>query len=83
VSDDLKARAEELMRVCGPHDYGLNEHGCTCPTGDPRPVISALLEALEKAYAAVAHLDAVNAELSGQLQDVREQLAGYQMETTP
>lgn len=32
---------------CGPCDAGL-PMGCACPTGDPRPVISALLADVER-----------------------------------
>ena len=38
---------ETWLRQCGPCDFGLVEYGCTCPSGDYRPVMSRLLHAFE------------------------------------
>lgn len=42
--DALEAQAKTHLVQCGPCDFGLVEYGCNCPKGDPRPVISQLVE---------------------------------------
>lgn len=51
--------AEEIAEIgatwatpCGSCDYGL-PYSCTCPTGDPRPVVSKLLGEIERLRALV------------------------------
>lgn len=43
---DALRRAEPWLQQCGWCDAGLTT-SCTCPNGDPRGVISALVNALE------------------------------------
>lgn len=45
---DLDAIRAEWLRQCGPHDYGVDTAGCTCPAGDPRPVIMRLADEVER-----------------------------------
>jgi hypothetical protein len=44
---EVKVRAERFLVQCGSCDYGF-AMGCTCPPGDPRSVLSDLLELVEK-----------------------------------
>ena len=44
--DALEAQAKAHLVHCGPCDFGLVEFACTCPKGDPRPVISQLVEVI-------------------------------------
>ncbi len=55
IMEAAAARAEPWLQVCGPHDFGMHEYGCMCkiqacgcPSGDPRPVISSLLDDMRK-----------------------------------
>ena len=50
--DDLLAQAEPWTKQCGPCDAGL-PMGCSCPDGDPRVVVSALVNHLEQQRTAV------------------------------
>ena len=45
---DLGAIRLEQLRQCGPHDFGLVEHKCNCPSSDPRPVIGRLCDEVER-----------------------------------
>lgn len=45
----LLSRAQELLKVCGPCDYGLVEFGCTCSVEDPRGVVVDLLRDRQEA----------------------------------
>lgn len=47
-NSELIAKAEALLVQCGSCDTGL-PMACVCPPGDPRAVISELLEALKQA----------------------------------
>jgi len=46
---DLAEVRATWLRQCGPCDYGLVEHGCTCPPGDYRPVLLRAVDELEQA----------------------------------
>jgi hypothetical protein len=48
---DILAAAEPFMRVCGSCDAGLPMN-CTCPPGDPRPIVSRLVAEIERLRAA-------------------------------
>lgn len=57
--DEISA---EWLNVCGPHDYSVTGSiGCSCPEGDPRPVISRLVAGVER--------------LTADLTDLRERFA--------
>jgi len=46
--EQLERFEEDWLKVCGPCDYGLNEYGCNCPSGDPRYAISRLIQEVKR-----------------------------------
>lgn len=80
--DALEALAKAQLVQCGPCDFGLVEFGCTCPKGDPRPVISQLVEVIaelrrlqvDNANRILRHADAVD-QFRAELRLLRDQLA--------
>jgi len=49
IPEELLQRfKKEWLVECGPHDFGLMEYGCNCPTGDPRWVISRLIQEITR-----------------------------------
>ena len=51
---DLDKIRGEYLRKCGPHDFGLVEYGCNCPSGEPRWAIQRLADEVEALRAALA-----------------------------
>lgn len=48
-NSELIAKAEAYLVQCGSCDAGL-PMSCICPTGDPRAIIAALLDAVKEEY---------------------------------
>lgn len=44
VEQDPVYRARPFLTLCGPHDVGVMEVGCACPSGDYRPVMARLVD---------------------------------------
>lgn len=51
------SRAEKFLVHCGLCDYGMPEHGCNCPPGDPRSTIADLVEEVKR-LRAIVHMPA-------------------------
>lgn len=47
MTDDVLTRAEPWLTQCGPCDFGIHTR-CTCPLGDYRPVMLALVEEIQR-----------------------------------
>jgi hypothetical protein len=50
---DLTAITSEFLQQCGPHDFGVDNAGCNCPTRDYRPVMLDLVREVERLRALV------------------------------
>jgi hypothetical protein len=46
-AEDILAASEPFMRMCGSCDAGLPMN-CSCPPGDPRPIVSRLAAEVER-----------------------------------
>lgn len=55
----LGTRLDVWMTPCGSCDCGLPT-GCSCPTGDPRPLIMFLVSEIERLETEVKRLGEVN-----------------------
>lgn len=44
---------DKLLMACASCDFGLDEYGCNCYNGDPRPAVSRLLEEYDEAQKVV------------------------------
>lgn len=53
VNDDILVRARPWTLLCGVCDVGLPMR-CTCPAGDPRHIISALVHEVQDLRAQLA-----------------------------
>lgn len=47
---DLDEILREYAQQCGPHDFGMIEFACSCPTRDPRHIVVTMVEHLKKIY---------------------------------
>lgn len=47
TDEELREIGARWATPCGSCDYGL-AYACTCPTGDPRPVVARLLEEIDR-----------------------------------
>lgn len=45
---DVLDNARPWVNPCGRHDYGEDWAGCSCPDGDPRPVMARLAAEIER-----------------------------------
>lgn len=48
LPSDLDSIAVEWLTPCGPHDVDVMTSPCTCPRGDPRVVISNLVDEVRR-----------------------------------
>jgi hypothetical protein len=47
VTEDIVAHAQKWLQICASCDIGFPS-ACTCPEGDPRNVILALVQEIER-----------------------------------
>lgn len=45
---DQRLKIEEALQQCGPHDFGLDWTGCQCYMGDPRPLLAAAVDEVDR-----------------------------------